>query len=74
MSLNFDAVSVFGYQFAAKMSAELAENQANIFADTTLYGLSGQEITLVNTNTYRYKDSNIDPNTGELIIQQNVSA
>jgi len=67
LSLNFDAVSVFGYQFAAKMSAELAENQASIFADTTLYGLSGQEIKFQNTNTYRYKDSNIDPDTGEPI-------
>jgi hypothetical protein len=67
LNLNFDVITVFGYQFAAKLNASLSENQASIFADTTLYGLSGQEIQFQNTSTYRYRDSNIDPETGRPI-------
>ena len=65
LSLNFDAISVFGYQFAAKLSSAMGTSEAQIFADTMLYGLSGQEIKFQNTNTYRYRDSNIDPETGK---------
>lgn len=65
LSLNFDVVTTFGYLFAAKINTALGENEANIFADTTLYGVSGQTIEFENTNTYRYRDSNLDPETGE---------
>ncbi|MDR0475324.1 MAG: type II and III secretion system protein [Treponema sp.] len=67
LNLNFDIITVFGYQFAAKLNAAIADNQANVFADTTLFGLSGQEIKFQNTSTYRYRDSNIDPETGKPI-------
>jgi type II secretory pathway component GspD/PulD (secretin) len=67
LNLNFDIISIFGYQFAAKINAAISENQASVFADTTLFGLSGQEIKFQNTNTYRYRDSNIDPDTGRPI-------
>ncbi|MDR0498059.1 MAG: type II and III secretion system protein [Treponema sp.] len=67
LNLNFDVITVFGYQFAAKLNAAIAENQASVFADTTLFGLSGQEIKFQNTSTYRYRDSNIDPDTGKPI-------
>jgi hypothetical protein len=67
LNLDFDIITVFGYQFAAKLHAAIADNQANVFADTTLYGLSGQEIKFQNTSTYRYRDSNIDPDTGKPI-------
>lgn len=65
LSLNFDVVTVFGYLFAAKINTALGENEASIFADTTLYGVSGQTIEFENTNTYRYRDSNLDPETGK---------
>lgn len=65
LSLNFDAISVFGYQFAAKLSTAMGSSEARIFADTMLYGLSGQEIKFQNTSTYRYRDSNVDPETGK---------
>ena len=65
LNLNFDIITLFGYQFAAKLNAAISENQANVFADTTLFGLSGQEIKFQNTSTYRYRDSNIDPDTGK---------
>ena len=64
LNLNFDVISVFGYQFAAKLNSAISENRASVFADTTLFGLSGQEIKFQNTNTFRYRDSNIDPETG----------
>ncbi|MCL2878838.1 MAG: type II and III secretion system protein [Treponema sp.] len=67
LNLNFDIITVFGYQFAAKLNAAIADNQANVFADTTLFGLSGQEIKFQNTSTYRYRDSNVDPDTGKPI-------
>jgi general secretion pathway protein D len=67
LRLNFDVITVFGYQFAAKMNLALAENRATVFADTTLYGLSGQEIKFQNTNTYRYRDYSIDSKTGESV-------
>jgi type II secretory pathway component GspD/PulD (secretin) len=64
LNLNFDIITVFGYQFAARLNLAIADNQANVFADTTLFGLSGQEIHFQNTSTYRYRDFNIDPETG----------
>jgi type II secretory pathway component GspD/PulD (secretin) len=67
LNLNFDVITVFGYQFATKLNLALNENEANIVADTTLIGLSGQEIQFQNTSTYRYRDSNIDPETARPI-------
>jgi len=68
LNLNFDVITVFGYQFAYKLNAAMADNQVSVFADTTLFGLSGQEIRFQNTSTYRYRDSNIDPETGRPIF------
>jgi len=65
LNLSFDIITLFGYQFAAKLNAAIANNEASVFADTTLFGLSGQEIKFQNTSTYRYRDSNIDPDTGK---------
>ena len=68
LSLNFDIITIFGYQFAAKLNAAITDNQAAVFADTTLFGLSGQDIKFQNTSTYRYQDSNIDPDTGRPVF------
>ncbi len=65
LNLNFDVITVFGYLFALKFNTALAENKASIFADTTLHGVSGQNIQFKNTSTYRYRDSTIDPDTGK---------
>jgi type II secretory pathway component GspD/PulD (secretin) len=67
LNLNFDVITVFGYQFAARLNAAISDNLVSVFADTTLYGLSGQDIKFQNTSTYRYRDSNIDPETGRPI-------
>jgi len=67
LNLNFDVITVFGYQFAARLNTAISDNIVSVFADTTLYGLSGQDIKFQNTSTYRYRDSNIDPDTGKPI-------
>jgi hypothetical protein len=51
--LSYDVVSKFGYQFATKLSIAMSENLAQVYADTTLNGLSGQEIKFQNTETTR---------------------
>ncbi|MDR0910332.1 MAG: type II and III secretion system protein [Spirochaetaceae bacterium] len=65
LNLNFDVISTFGYQFAGMLNSAITNNKASVFADTTLYGLSGQQVKFENTSTYRYRDYNIDPETGQ---------
>ncbi|MDR3145462.1 MAG: type II and III secretion system protein [Treponema sp.] len=65
-NLNFDVVAKFGYQFAANLSVQLGENTAQVYADTTLNGLSGQEIKFQNTDTYRYQEFEVDADTGSI--------
>ena len=65
-SLNFDVVSNFGLQFALQLNYDLSEDRAKILADTTLNGISGEEIKFQNTSTFRYREYETDPNTGNL--------
>ena len=60
MKLNFDIISKFGYQFAANLNARITDNTANVFTDTTLTSLSGQEVKFQNTDTYRYIEYDYD--------------
>lgn len=62
---NIDIVAGFGYLFASKLQAAVAENQAIVYADTTLYGMSGSSIQFRNTNTFRYRDLVLDADTGK---------
>jgi len=64
LTVNFDVVTTLGYRFAAELSAELANNSAELLADTTLRGVSGETVQLENTSTYRYRDLRVDPDTG----------
>ncbi len=65
LNINFDAITAFGLTFSQKINTAISNNQAAVFADTTLYGLSGEKLTFKNTNTYRYKDASIDPSSGK---------
>ncbi len=67
-NLSFDIVSNFGYQFAVKLNLDLSEDKARVLADTTLNGISGEEIRFQNTSTFRYREYEVDPNTGELLL------
>lgn len=65
MNLNLNVISAFGLDFAAQLQASIEENKTTVFADTTLHGLAGKQINFQNTNTYRYRDNNLDPATGK---------
>jgi type II secretory pathway component GspD/PulD (secretin) len=65
LSLDFDIVTSLGYRFAVELSHRIAENEARVLADTTLNGLSGRRVEFRNTDTFRYRDQQIDPETGE---------
>lgn len=65
INLNLDIVTTFGYLFAIDLNAKISESEARIMADTTLNGLTGEDISFQNTNTYRYRDMEVDPDTGE---------
>ncbi len=66
LGLNFDIVSTFGFLFAINLDLTLKNDKATVLADTTLNGLSGQELKFQNTTTTRYRDPERDPDTGEL--------
>ena len=65
LNLNLNVISAFGLDFAAQLQACLEENKTRVFADTTLHGVAGKQINFQNTNTYRYRDNNLDPSTGK---------
>lgn len=67
LMLDFDIVSTLGYQFAARLDASLRNASASIVADTTLNALSGRPVSFSNTNTYRYRDVERDPETGDQV-------
>ena len=65
LNLNLNVISAFGLDFAAQLQSSLEENKTSVFADTTLHGVAGKQINFQNTNTYRYRDNNLDPATGK---------
>jgi type II secretory pathway component GspD/PulD (secretin) len=64
VNINFDIITEFGYQFALQLNLQIGEDKAKVLADTTLNGISGQDIKFENTTTFRYRDTTIDPETG----------
>jgi type II secretory pathway component GspD/PulD (secretin) len=67
VNVNFDIISALGHSFAMQLNIQLGEDRARVLADTTLNGLSGQEIKFENTNTFRYLDVALDPETGKAL-------
>ena len=53
LNLNLDVISTFGLKFAASLQASIEENDTQVFADTTLHGVSGKKINFQNTNTFK---------------------
>lgn len=64
MGFNLNVVTAFGLSFAAELQSSIEESKTKVYADTTLFGISGKQINFQNTNTYRYRDNNVDPETG----------
>jgi type II secretory pathway component GspD/PulD (secretin) len=65
LNISFDIVSGLGTQLAGQLNLQLGEDKAKVLADTTLNALSGQDVKFENTNTFRYRDTTIDPETGK---------
>ena len=65
LNLNLNVISAFGLDFAVQLQTSIEENKTSVFADTTLHGVAGKQINFQNTNTYRYRDNNLDPSTGK---------
>ena len=49
-SFNIDIIAGFGYLFASNLQAAISENTVQVYADTTLYGMSGTPILFRNTS------------------------
>ncbi len=62
LSLDFDILSTFGYLFAIELNTALSNSTAEVMADTTLHGLSGQTVSFQNSSTYRYREPEVDEN------------
>ncbi len=60
LSLDFDILSTFGYLFAVELDTKLSNSKAEVMADTTLHGLSGQTVSFQNSSTYRYREPEVD--------------
>jgi len=59
LSLNFDAVDALGVQMAARLSLDLSKNNARVMADTTLIGTASQEVKFQNTDTFRFREPEV---------------
>ena len=66
-SFSMDLVQAFGLLFSSELQASIQENETEIFADTTLYGVSEVPIEFKNTNTFRYRDPYINLENGNQI-------
>lgn len=64
MGLNLNVINAFGLNFAAELQTSIEDNNTKVYADTTLHGLPGKLISFQNTNTFRYRDNNVNPETG----------
>jgi type II secretory pathway component GspD/PulD (secretin) len=65
LTLNFDAVSQFGLQFASTLNVSLSNSESKVMADTSLNALSGEITQFQNTETYRYTEVEIDADSDE---------
>ena len=60
LGLSFDVASTLGREFAAALDANIHDNNAKVFTDTTLTAISGQNVSFQNTDTYRYMQYEYD--------------
>lgn len=62
LKLNFDILGKFGAEFATTLQTQLTKDFARVYTDTTLNGISGQEIKFQNTETTRFLE--VEPVSG----------
>jgi type II secretory pathway component GspD/PulD (secretin) len=63
--VNFDIPSTLGWGFALELNASLNDKRAQIMADTTLVGISGQDVSFQNTETQRFRETTADNNNDD---------
>ncbi len=68
LGINFNVISKLGYEFASSLNHQLSKSEARISTDTSLTGISGQEIMFQNTDTYRYIEYEYDKNNSSSTV------
>ncbi|MBN2877052.1 MAG: hypothetical protein JXL85_05290 [Bacilli bacterium] len=66
-SVRFDILSEFGYLFANSIQLNMQNKKSKIYADTSLTGITGEEIKFQNTSTVRYRDYEVDEESGDYV-------
>lgn len=69
LSLNFDVVSNFGYNFAVDLNWSLSNSTARVLIDSSITGLSGESLNFSNTNTSRIRSSETVEEDGESVTR-----
>lgn len=60
LSVKFDVISKLGVLFGTQLDASLSDLHSQIFADTMVTAISGQEVKFQNTTTYRVRQSEVN--------------
>jgi general secretion pathway protein D len=63
-NVEFDVISKLGFTVATTFEASLTDTTSNIFADTSLTALSGQEAKFQSTTTVHYLETETNETTG----------
>lgn len=64
-NINFDVASFLGIAGSLSLSVMLNQNNARIVTDTTLHGLSGEEVNLDDTKKHYFQSSDVDSETSD---------
>lgn len=65
LNVQFDIISTLGYTLASVFNASVTDTSSNIFADTSLTALSGQDAKFQSTTTVHYLETETDTTTGK---------
>jgi len=65
ISANFDIPTIFGFSFSVFLEEMLTEDKAKIQMSTEIYGISGEPVSLTNTQTLQYKGEKLNATGGK---------
>jgi general secretion pathway protein D len=69
LGIGFDVIASFGLDFVLSLQWKIERNKAQVLADTTLTSLSGERISFKNTQTSRFKDTEVTSSTSTTTTQ-----
>jgi len=64
LNIQFDLISTLGYTLVSSLNAKQSGSTSNVFADTSLTALSGQEAKFQSTTTVHYMNTETNETTG----------